>query len=225
MKSPEVLFVAWQEPVSRKILPIARLLKHDGDYEFAYINAVEEATRLGFQPLLTFPDLRSRTARSARFEQAYCDARRAMDHRDTERAYSLLHMKAASPVTPEQRRRAYSLDAWVALARGDRDNARRKVRRLPRKSIDPLLQATVLEAYGENRRAIDHLQQARTAGDARPEVASALVRELLKAARYDEAGVVLKESRIPGGFKFHQAGLRRDVRMQRRLLPENVESG
>jgi hypothetical protein len=57
MKSPVVLFLAWQEPVTRKILPIARLLKHNGDYEFAYINAVEEATRLGFHPLLTFPDL------------------------------------------------------------------------------------------------------------------------------------------------------------------------
>jgi hypothetical protein len=57
MKSPEVLFVAWQEPDSRRILPIARLLKHHGDYEFAYINAVEEATRLGFKPLLSFPEL------------------------------------------------------------------------------------------------------------------------------------------------------------------------
>lgn len=57
MKSPEVLFVAWQEPVSRRILPIARLLKHNGDFEFAYINAVEAATELGFQPLLSFPEL------------------------------------------------------------------------------------------------------------------------------------------------------------------------
>lgn len=57
MKSPTVLFVAWQEPGSRRILPIARLLKHNGDYEFAYINAVEDAVQLGFQPLLTFPDL------------------------------------------------------------------------------------------------------------------------------------------------------------------------
>lgn len=57
MTSPTVLFIAWQEPDSRRILPIARLLKHNGGYEFAYINAVEEATRLGFHPLLTFPDL------------------------------------------------------------------------------------------------------------------------------------------------------------------------
>jgi hypothetical protein len=56
MTSPTVLFVAWQEPVSRNILPIGRLLKHGEEYEFAYINAVEEAMRLGFEPLLTFPD-------------------------------------------------------------------------------------------------------------------------------------------------------------------------
>jgi hypothetical protein len=36
---------------------VARLLKRNGDYEFAYINAVREATDLGFQPLLSFPEL------------------------------------------------------------------------------------------------------------------------------------------------------------------------
>ena len=57
MKTPEMLYLAWQEPDSRRVVAIARLLKLNGDYEFAYINAVEEATRQGFQPLLSFPDL------------------------------------------------------------------------------------------------------------------------------------------------------------------------
>ena len=52
-----MLYLAWQEPDSRRVVAIARLLKLNGDYEFAYINAVEEATRQGFQPLLSFPDL------------------------------------------------------------------------------------------------------------------------------------------------------------------------
>lgn len=42
---------------SRRILPVARLLEHNGGYEFAYINAVEEATRLGFNALMSFPEL------------------------------------------------------------------------------------------------------------------------------------------------------------------------
>jgi len=57
VKTPEMLYLAWQEPDSRRVVAIARLLKLNGDYEFAYINAVEEATRQGFQPLLSFPDL------------------------------------------------------------------------------------------------------------------------------------------------------------------------
>jgi hypothetical protein len=57
MKTPEMLYLAWRNPDSRRILPIARLLKHNGEYEFACINAVKQATHLGFQPLLSFPDL------------------------------------------------------------------------------------------------------------------------------------------------------------------------
>jgi hypothetical protein len=54
------LFVAWQDPVSRAILPVARLLV-DGTsalerYEFAYINAIVSAEKHGFEPLLAFPD-------------------------------------------------------------------------------------------------------------------------------------------------------------------------
>lgn len=54
---PQMLFVAWQHADSRAILPIGRLLRVDDGYEFAYINAVERARRLGFEPLVTFPDI------------------------------------------------------------------------------------------------------------------------------------------------------------------------
>jgi hypothetical protein len=55
MNLRELLFVAWQHPESRKILPIGRLLRQGETYEFAYIRAVQEAQQLGFEPLLTFP--------------------------------------------------------------------------------------------------------------------------------------------------------------------------
>lgn len=57
MNSRQLLFVAWQDPESRQILPIGRLLRQGQTYEFSYIQAVEEAKQLGFEPLLTFPDL------------------------------------------------------------------------------------------------------------------------------------------------------------------------
>jgi hypothetical protein len=57
MTSRELLFIAWQDPQSRRILPIGRLLRQDGGYEFAYVQAVVEAEQFGFEPLLTFPDL------------------------------------------------------------------------------------------------------------------------------------------------------------------------
>jgi HIRAN domain len=48
----ERLFVTWQEPESRRIFPIARLLRlRSGGYEFAYIRAVAEARERGFAGL------------------------------------------------------------------------------------------------------------------------------------------------------------------------------
>jgi hypothetical protein len=52
-----LLFVTWQDAESRRIVPIGRLLQRAKGYEFAYVNAVAEARKLGFEPLLTFPDL------------------------------------------------------------------------------------------------------------------------------------------------------------------------
>lgn len=55
---PRVLFVAWQDPGTRRILPVARVvIRPETGYEFAYIEAVSEAQALGFLPLLSFPQL------------------------------------------------------------------------------------------------------------------------------------------------------------------------
>ncbi|MEY4578884.1 MAG: hypothetical protein RL701_3587 [Pseudomonadota bacterium] len=53
-----VLYVGWQDPETRRILPVARVTcDANNAYEFAYIRAVYEAQTLGFLPLLSFPDL------------------------------------------------------------------------------------------------------------------------------------------------------------------------
>ena len=52
-----VLYVAWRDPRSRLILPVARLLRtEDGTYEFAYVKGSEEAAEHGFESFLAFPD-------------------------------------------------------------------------------------------------------------------------------------------------------------------------
>lgn len=53
-----VLFVAWQDPESRRIFPVARLLRRvSGLYEFAYVRAVHEAQAHGFVGLPGFEEL------------------------------------------------------------------------------------------------------------------------------------------------------------------------
>jgi hypothetical protein len=52
------LFFTWQEPESRRIYPIARLMRvASGAYEFAYVRAALEAERQGFVGLPGFEDL------------------------------------------------------------------------------------------------------------------------------------------------------------------------
>lgn len=52
------LFVAWQEPESRRIFPIARLTRRrSGEYEFAYIEAVRAAMARGFVGLPGLEDI------------------------------------------------------------------------------------------------------------------------------------------------------------------------
>ena len=53
-----VLFVAWQNPTTRRIHPVGRLLRLDGElrWEFVYIQGAREAASSGFYP---FPGLSS----------------------------------------------------------------------------------------------------------------------------------------------------------------------
>ena len=52
------LFVTWQEPESRRIYPIARLVAlPSGEYELAYIRAVRDAQTKGFVGLPGFEDV------------------------------------------------------------------------------------------------------------------------------------------------------------------------
>jgi hypothetical protein len=51
-----VLYVAWRDPRTRLILPVARLLRcPGGDFEFAYVKGSDQATEQGFEPFLAFP--------------------------------------------------------------------------------------------------------------------------------------------------------------------------
>jgi hypothetical protein len=57
------LFVAWQDPQSRRYYPVARLVAGSGDghdlFEFSYIKGAEDAAQNGFQPFLAFPVMSS----------------------------------------------------------------------------------------------------------------------------------------------------------------------
>lgn len=57
----QALFVAWQQPDSRRYYPVARLASGVGAahdlYEFAYVRGADEAAAVGFHPFLAFPDL------------------------------------------------------------------------------------------------------------------------------------------------------------------------
>jgi hypothetical protein len=55
---PPALFVNWQDEASRQIFPVGRLITLAGGagYEFAYIEAVRDAQRLGFAPFQAFPE-------------------------------------------------------------------------------------------------------------------------------------------------------------------------
>lgn len=64
VQTPQALFVAWQQPKSRRYFPVGRLgLAANADsggvarYEFAYIKGAHNAAKEGFQPFLAFPDL------------------------------------------------------------------------------------------------------------------------------------------------------------------------
>lgn len=53
-----ILFLAWQDPLSRIWFPIGRLSHELNRYQFNYIKGVENAVKhSNFQPLTSFPDL------------------------------------------------------------------------------------------------------------------------------------------------------------------------
>jgi hypothetical protein len=60
--SLRALFVAWQDPESRRYFPVGRLVSgvNHGNpkYEFAYLQGALEAEHYGFEPFPAFPDLR-----------------------------------------------------------------------------------------------------------------------------------------------------------------------
>ena len=56
--SVPMLFVTWQAPESRRIFPIARVMRRpSGDYEWAYVRAVSDARAQGFVGLPGYEDL------------------------------------------------------------------------------------------------------------------------------------------------------------------------
>ncbi len=81
----QVLFVAWQDPESRRYYPVARLMsavgRDDQAYEFAYIHGAQEAAQAGFKPFLAFPQL-DRVCRSDDLFAFF--ANRVMSHERTD---------------------------------------------------------------------------------------------------------------------------------------------
>jgi hypothetical protein len=57
----QALYVAWQQPETRRYYPVARLVAGVGDlpglYEFVYVRGAEEAQKAGFEPFPAFPTL------------------------------------------------------------------------------------------------------------------------------------------------------------------------
>jgi hypothetical protein len=102
------LFVTWQEPESRRIYPIARLLRlPGGEYELAYIRAVAEARAHGFGGLPGFEEL----------EQVYVSAElpAIFERRPPKRRQRAAPKQAAAPAAAPLQ--AESLDAAPIILR------------------------------------------------------------------------------------------------------------
>ena len=54
---PNVLFLAWRDAKSRRIIPVGRLLRLPDVFEFAFIGSVKRSQESCFLPLVTFPSL------------------------------------------------------------------------------------------------------------------------------------------------------------------------
>lgn len=61
LAAPRVLYVAWQDPETRRFRPVGRLLAREDStrprFEFAYINGARDAVDEGFRPFPNFPEL------------------------------------------------------------------------------------------------------------------------------------------------------------------------
>jgi hypothetical protein len=58
LKTPNKLFLAWQDPISRSWFPIGRLTFDGESYKFVYTQGVKEAqAKCAFKPLASFPRL------------------------------------------------------------------------------------------------------------------------------------------------------------------------
>lgn len=58
MQAFAVLYVAWRDPDTHRIMPVARILRDDqGWYEFAYVRAVNHAKQCGFLEFVSFPEV------------------------------------------------------------------------------------------------------------------------------------------------------------------------
>jgi hypothetical protein len=125
----------------------------------------------------------------ARVELLLNQARRALDHGDTETAEKAAEAIIGLSPLPMQRQQAAEIFTWAALGQGQHHKIRRVLDILTAAPLDPLLQAAILEADGDAERAIACLRQARVAGDERPQLAASLVRLLLSADRYGEAAL------------------------------------
>jgi Zn-dependent protease len=125
----------------------------------------------------------------ARFELVLTQAQRALEAGDAESAETAARYILESAAGVDQRRHAAEIVAWVAIGRGQLQDARKALEAFATGPWDPLLQAAVLEADGDFDRAIACLRQARVVGDSRPQVAASLVRLLLAADRFGEAAL------------------------------------
>lgn len=91
-----MLYLAWREP-GRRWWPVGRLVRRDGEYEFAYTRGAVDAEPAGFRPLVTFPD-RSSVYRS-------------------QELFPLFANRLMNPARSE----FDSFVAWLDLPRGERD--------------------------------------------------------------------------------------------------------
>ncbi|MCA9643295.1 MAG: site-2 protease family protein [Polyangiaceae bacterium] len=123
--------------------------------------------------------------------QMLTEARNAMDQGRLAEAHAI--GRAVFEATPDAdvRRRAAEIGAWSALLGGDPAAAEQVLERAPKdQPLDPYLRAAVLEASGQDQRAVETIAHARRAGDTRLELAALYIKALLKVGDFERAARV-----------------------------------